>query len=111
MGRLEQALRLLSGELLLDSNFLLELHKPNYSVTRASLIFLISFFSLSSRIWQNVRREETRRDEMGIIIKKVAVDTRKQGKVTLLSEKVSCSWCCFSSERLAGFTRGSGLGH
>ena len=48
---------------------------------------------------------------MCITIRKIAVDTRKQGKVTLLSEKVSCSRYCFSSERLAGFKRGCGLGH
>ena len=48
---------------------------------------------------------------MGITMGKITVDTRKQGKVTLLFEMASCSRSCFSSVRLAGFTGGYGLGH
>ena len=37
---------------------------------------------------------------MGITIRKIAVDTGKQGKVSLLSERFSYSRSEFSSERL-----------
>ena len=98
----------------------ISLAEPDSSQTLSFYHIFFSTFHLKSD--KKVRMEETEetggegeevRNGGGVSItpRKFAVDTRKQGKVTLLLEMVSCSHSCFSSERLAGFTRGCGLGH